>query len=94
MEVLTCVTTDCAKPGVLILPGVALCRYHRKRGYHALCEIYHSESERTFRDKEQALKEIHEVAVQASGWTSPPEFLQHGWGDEMSGGLPSLGKGQ
>lgn len=54
-------------------------------------EAAERERERINRVKAQ---EARRAALAACGWTSPPEFMIQGRGEEMQGGLPSLGKNQ
>lgn len=86
-----CRITDCTKDGVEVMPNLVLCRYHRKRLYHALCEIYHAEQQ-----KKLKVAEARQVAQEEAGFTKPPRFQDRGSISlsEVSGGLPSLGKGQ
>jgi hypothetical protein len=41
-----CAIGECTKFGAKVMPGLVLCRYHRKRVYHRLCEIYTDEQQR------------------------------------------------
>ena len=47
METDKCIVIECARFGVKVMPGLVLCRYHRKRAYHRLCEIHAEEQKRT-----------------------------------------------
>jgi hypothetical protein len=69
-----CMADDCNKVGNEVIPGIVLCRSHRKRTYYALCDIHHREvEERKLRDQAAKDLEALQVASSAAGWTSPPE---------------------
>jgi hypothetical protein len=48
METDNCIIIECTRFGVKVIPGLVLCRYHRKRVYHMLCEIHAEEQKGTY----------------------------------------------
>lgn len=67
--------------------------------YLRLCESCQEQTMRdlkiTKRKREDADRALKKLSRQETGWTKPPEAKPHpGFGWEVSGGLPSLGKDQ
>jgi len=58
-----------------------------------ICKACAQIMKKTLTAKEQRDKDAHQVAWEAAGEKQRPQFIYRAHGDELPGGLPTLGKG-
>jgi hypothetical protein len=88
-----CARKDCDRSDdvVRFAPGIWLCLFHRE----AILLAAKAHEQKFKVDRRYRNAEARQTAVQAAGWAYPPEVRKvSSRVSEVSGGLPSLGKGQ